>query len=356
MVKKLIGVFLFSIPLLLTAQVSLTIQLPPAGMIQKDQLWNLVLMNNSNASLDITVLLNLRDAVTGQPVLSGGSRSITLAKGVKTLNVKDVQPVQYNFGTSGFNSNYLPLGAYIACYTLTKANYDAIETIAYECVNININPLSPPLLNTPADKSILQTPYPQFSWTPPTPPQMFDNLNYEITVAEIQEGQSPADAVRYNTPTYVKTNSKQPFETYPSSYSKLDTGKTYAWQVIARNGFNYAATTEVWTFGFSKDSAKLQNTGTSYILLKSNRDEAGVNYIEGNNLFIKYYSFDKAQETTVRFLNMQGRVIRLQKQKLIYGDNFIRFALNRQFKQGQVYRIEITDQQNKIHTATFSIK
>src|SRR6185295_7309435 len=111
---------------------------------------------------------------------------------------------------------------------------------------INIAPLSPPVLNSPADRSILQTPYPQFTWMPPTPVQMFDNLNYEITVSEILEGQSPMDAIRYNTPVYAKTNGQQTFETYPSTYSKLDTTKTYAWQVVARSGLNYAAATEIW--------------------------------------------------------------------------------------------------------------
>jgi hypothetical protein len=185
---------------------------------------------------------------------------------------------------------------------------------------------------------------------------MFDNLNYEITVAEILDGQSPADAVRYNTPVYTRTNSKQAFEIYPSTYAKLDTAKTYAWQVIARDGLNYAAATEVWTFGFQKDSATIKNTSSSYILLKGNGDEGGVYYIDGSNLLVKYYSFDKAHETTVKFSNAKGQLIKQQKQKLIYGDNFIRFELNRQFQEGQVYRIEVVDLQNHIHAASFSIK
>lgn len=356
MIKNFISILLINIPLSLLAQVNISIQLPPAGMIQKDQLWNLVLVNNSNASIEITVLLDLKYVVTGQTVLSGSSRKVTLIKGAKMLSVQDVQPVQYNYGLSGLNSSFLPLGAYIACYTLKKSTLDAIETIASECVNLNINPLSPPLLNTPADKSILQTSYPQFSWTPPAPLQMFDDLNYEITVAEVKGEQSPADAIRYNTPVYSKTNSKQPFENYPSTYSKLDTGKTYAWQVTARNGLNYSSTTEVWTFSFLKDSAKVQNTSSSYILLKGNADEAGVNYIEGNHLLIKYYSFDKEHETKVRFVNTEGRIIKQQKQKIIYGDNFIGFDLKREFQQGQVYRVEITDQKNQIHKAGFIIK
>ena len=356
MIKKLIAFVLSFIPMLLYAQVIVNAQLPPAGMIQKDQLWNLVLINNSKDVQDASVSLNLQDAITGQTVLSAGTRNIILGKGIRVVTIRDIQPVQYNYLSIDLSGNYIPIGSYIACYRVIKKGSKGDEPLADECVRVNISPLSPPLLNTPADKSVLQNTLPQFSWIPPSPLDMFDNLNYEIRIAEVQAGQSPADAILHNTPVYVKTNSKVPFESYPSGYSKLDTGKTYAWQVTARNGLSYAAATEVWTFSFQKDSAKIQNVGSSYILLKRDRDEGGVNYIEGNKLFIKYYSFDKEHEIKARFLNARGKIIKEQKQKIIYGDNFISFELNRHFQRGQVYRIEITDQQNQINTASFSIK
>ena len=70
---------------------------------------------------------------------------------------------------------------------------------------------------------------------------------------------------------------------------------------------------------------------------------------------LKYYSFDKAHETTVQFFNAKGQLLRKQKQKLIYGDNFIRFELNHQFQEGQIYRIEVADLENRLHAASFSI-
>ena len=181
------------IPLLVEGQVTVSVQLPPAGMIQKDQLWNLVLVNNGNETLEISVSLNLQDAVTGQTVLSAGSRSFTIGKGVKMLNPLDVQPVQYNYLAAEFTSNYIPLGSYVACYRILKNIVEGAKPIADECVRLNINPLSPPLLNTPFDKSVVQTVYPQFSWLPPSPAEMFSNLNYDIAVTEVLQGQSPAD-------------------------------------------------------------------------------------------------------------------------------------------------------------------
>jgi hypothetical protein len=299
--------------------------------------------------------LNLKDAVTGQSVLSAGTRALQLTKGVKVLTLPDIQPVQYNYGASAVG-NFLPLGSYIACYTVNRYGHELMDAIATECARINITPLSPPLLNTPSNKSVLQTPAPQFSWTPPAPMDMFDNLSYEVSVAEVLEGQSATEAVLYNTPVYTSANVKAPYENYPSTYSRLQAGKTYAWQVTARNGENYATATETWTFSVAADSTKTDAVSTSYIAISKNPAEQGMHYITGNELNIKYYSFDKTHESVVRFLSADKKLIREVKQTIIYGDNFLSFKLNHLFNNGKVYFIEITDQQKSSYTISFSIK
>lgn len=355
MKMKFIMLLAFSIPAILRAQVTINIVQVPAGMIKKDQLWNLVLTNNTNTTYDVTILLNLKDAVTGQSVLSAGTRSMQLSKGVKVLGLQDVQPVQYNYGAAAVG-NFLPLGSYIACYTVNRYNHELMEAIGTECVRINIMPLSPPLLNIPSNKSVLQTPVPQFSWTPPAPIDMFDNLSYDISVAEVLEEQSATEAIMYNTPVYVSSNVKAPYVNYPSTYARLQPGKTYAWRVTARNGDNYATATEAWTFTIAADSTKINPVSLSYIAVSKNPAEQGVHYITGNELYIKYYSFDKTHESVVRFLNAEKKLIQEVKQTIIYGDNFLKFKLNHLYHSDKVYFIEIADQQKNINTASFSIK
>ena len=356
MKMKFISILALSIPLLLHAQITINIVQPPAGMIKKDQLWNLVLTNNSNTVSDVTILMNLKDAVTGQSVLSAGTRSILLGKGVKVLTLQDIQPVQYNYGASNAAGNFLPLGSYIACYTINRYNHELMETIATECARINISPLSPPLLNTPANKSVLQTPAPQLTWIPPAPMDMFDNLSYDISVAEVLQGQSAAEAIMYNTPVYTSAHIKAPYENYPAAYSKLQAGKTYAWQVTVRNGENYAAATEAWTFSIAADSTKKDVVNTSFISIGRNANESGTHTVTTGELGIKYYSFDKTHESVVRFLSADKKVIQEIKQTIIYGDNYLNFKLNHLYHHGQVYFIEITDQQNNVYTTSFSIK
>jgi hypothetical protein len=81
-----------------------------------------------------------------------------------------------------------------------------------------------------------------------------------------------------------------------------------------------------------------------------------MHYITGNELRIKYYSFDKNHETVVRFLSADKKLIRELKQTIIYGDNFLNFKLNHLFQNGKVYFIEITDLQKSSYTTSFSIK
>ena len=344
-----------SMSLSLQAQVTINIVQPPAGMITKDQLWNLVLTNNSNTVSEVSILLNLKDAVTGQSVLSAGTRSLLLNKGIKMLAIQDIQPVQYNYGANDLAGKFLPLGAYIACYTVSRYEQEAMQTLATECARINIVPVSPPLLNTPANKSVLQTPAPQLTWIPPAPLDMFDNLNYSVSVAEVMEGQSPREAIAYNTPVYTTAHVKAPYENYPSSYSKLQPGKTYAWQVTARNGASYAATTEVWTFSLATDTTKIETVNASYILLDK-ENAGGVHTVKDKELKIKYYSFDKTHTTQVRFLDPDGKLVQEVKQAISYGDNYFGFKLNHAFRANRIYLIEITDLQENKHTASFSIQ
>lgn len=356
MIKKAISLFALCIPLILQSQITVSVQLPPAGLVQKDQLWNLVLSNNGTSTEEITIFLNLRDALTGESVLSAGTRSVSIAKSVKLIGINDVRPVQYHYGLSGFNNTYLPLGSYIACYTIARGFGEQGQKLGEECVRINVSPLSPPLLNSPLNKAVVNMVYPQFSWVPPAPLDMFDNLNYDVAVAEVFEGQSPAEAILYNTPVYSRAYLKTPYENYPSTFSRLQAGKTYAWQVTAKNNLNYSASTDVWTFTIAADSAKTSLTSATYVLLKQNNEQAGINYIPGNNLFVKYYCYDKEHETTVRLLNAGRKVVQEIKQKVIYGDNFLHFTLNDRFQSKQIYFIEITDLQNNKLTASFTIQ
>jgi len=275
--KKIFGILLMALPLLGEAQVNINIQMPPAGLMQKEQLWNFVLVNNGTDVLDVSLQLNLQDGATGQLVLTASTGNLLLSKGVKMIKASDVQPISYTYNLPDFARSYLPMGTYIACYQVINSGARKETPIAEDCIRFSVDPLSPPLLTSPADKSTIETSYPQFTWMPPSPFDMFTSLNYDLLVTEVLEGQSSSEAIQYNTPVYEKSNLTQPYEPYASSFTKLDTGKVYAWQVVAKNGLNYAAKTEIWTFKIAPPSwIKQLIEQTPYIKMKRDNPEKGI--------------------------------------------------------------------------------
>ena len=356
MIWKLLSLFFLSLGLKAGAQLTINVQLPPAGLVQRDQLWNVVAVNNTNATIDGALTLSLQETATGRTVLSANSGNVMLPRGVKVLTPQDVQPVQYNYLSSGIGAGYLPIGNYTACYRLSRVSGDVIETIAEECVPLRISPLSPPLLNTPADTSELPTRYPQFSWIPPTPVEMFLDLNYRISVAEVLPGQTPAQALLGNVPVYATDHLSSLSASYPSSYTQLTPGKRYAWQVQAFNGSEAVANTEVWSFRVRNDSASqvLPPTQAYIKLTESDGDE--VNILTSRELLVTYYSYDRPFNATVRFFDDSGQEVQVVQQALNYGDNYIQFHLGSAFRRGKVYSLLLTDRRGNNHKLSFSTK
>ncbi len=356
MMKRILLFILACLPVCVKAQLTLSVQLPPGGLIQKDQLWNLVAMNNGSSGIDVVLLLSLQDVSTGQTVLTGSTRSVNLPRGVRNIRVQDLQPVQYTYSAGFSNENYIPLGSYTACYTISRVLAESQEPVATECVRINIVPLSPPLLNTPANNAIVPTPYPQFSWIPPAPTNMFSDLSYDLSVVEILEGQSPAEAIISNSPVYSRSFLNVSHENYATSYSPLEKNKTYAWQVTAKNGMNYASTTDVWTFKLGADSAKTTLADKNFIEVKFDGREGSLHYLKSSALRIKIHSYQGKYNGVFLFTDAAGTVIKRMERYMSYGDNFFVFELDRNFQKNTLYRISVTDQQKKTSGISFIIQ
>lgn len=356
MLKKIIIIVICALPLFTKAQVTINAQLPPGGFVQKEQLWNIILVNNNADVLDVSIQLNLQDAFTGEVVLTAITGNIILAKGVKLLKAGDVQPISYNYTQSDLFRNYLPMGGYIACYRIINNKGRKDAPLTEECIRVNIDPLSPPMLNSPADKEEIATPYPQFSWMPPTPFEMFSNLNYDILITEVLQGQSPTEAIQYNTPIYTKGNIVQPYESYAGSFTKLDAGKIYAWQVIARNGMNYSAKTEVWTFTIGKNKIEKRDISNSYVSLKNSGDDQNIYYLKDDKLSIRFYSFEKDFTAKIKILTTDLKIVDEINQKILYGDNFFNLKTGQKVKDKQLYLIELLGKDGIKHTALFSLK
>jgi hypothetical protein len=356
MKKTIVVILLFLIGYRSEAQITVQPLLPSQGLFQKEQLWNILAINSSSYPQQCYVVLSLQDRQSGREIMSATSTSFTLEKGSKQLNEANLTPIQYtDFAFD--DKSFLPVGSYMACFKLIGAGHESGQ-FSESCVPFDVAPLSPPMLILPADSSVLQTAPSQFTWQPPAPLTMFQQLHYEILIAEIAAGQRPEEAVELNTPLYIDLNVPTSFMNYSGAYPSFEQGKWYAWQVVAQDGGSYAAKTPVWDFKVSQpDVPAVVPLSTNYIILSNEKSMSeGINILSDNTAHIKYYSFDKDHSGTMNFIGPDGKILESTTIQLAYGDNYLTYKLGNKFKKGTTYSIQITDNKKNKNIAFFLIK
>lgn len=339
-----------------SAQMVITPQIPPQGLIQKKQLWNILLINQTGAARQVQIKLSLTDGLTGQQLLLGSGRSLILPPGVTQLREPDIAPIQYNYSGAYASLDRSPgdllmAGSYTACYTLIESNGKGYEApMAEECLTTEVEPLSPPQLISPADTSVVETNYPYFNWIPPAPATMFANLQYEIRIAELKKGQSSDEAIQRNTPIYIQRYLSTPYLLYPASYTKLERGKNYAWQVIAKNGNVYTQKTEAWSFKIKEDSAAIIIDNGMYAKLRRGFDAQS--YICRGNMHFAYQNESGDTAATVSIYTIQGdtkHIADTRKVTLRQGQNFVDLKIGNygKYQHAQVYILELQNSRNE---------
>ncbi|HEU4553605.1 MAG TPA: hypothetical protein VFS25_12245 [Chitinophaga sp.] len=332
------------------AQVSMTVQLPPAGVMQKSQLWNMLLVSASGAPVNVKIMLRLSDAQTNQPLLTGISRTITLYKGAKQIRAEDAGPVQYEYLSTAVDSDVnglLATGNYQACYSVATTGHEG-ALLAEDCIPFAVEPVSPPLLNTPANGSVLETMQPQFSWLPPAPLNIFKDLNYDMVLVEVRNGQSPAEAVQQNIPVFRSMHNRNIFVSYPSSALALDTGKNYAWTVTANNGPRYAAQTEVWTFRIKGMQNMQSVNANAYMQLKKEIDASVANSRGPLHFSYSNDANDKTVQYEIIPLQESGGAIQQGNLSLATGDNLLELRLREsRLEDGKTYLFRLLNSRHE---------
>jgi len=359
--KRLILYWLTLATMVSQAQISMTLQVPPAGVLVKNQLWNMLLVNSGNQNLSLRVSLVLLDEKTNQPVLTAVSAPVQLGRGARQFQAKDLGPIQYSYSGASFRGDQdpnglLPAGSYQACYTVqhtAKSGAPLIEN----CIQVNVDPLSPPLLNTPADEGSLYTFYPQFTWLPPTPPGLFNDLSYDLILVEVLPGQGKADAIQQNIPVYSAGFIKNLYMNYPSSYRSLDTAKLYAWRIVALNNGQATAMSDIWTFRVVADKALSLKKEEPYIDLRRGMDASIASAGDVLKLTYDNAAGDSVLLYTITSLEDPGNPqVQQGRTPLRYGRNYMQVPLQKNggFAQRKVYLFRIVNGRNETWTLKFT--
>ena len=356
--KKTIAFILFLlIGYLCMAQVTIQPFLPQTGLFQKSQLWNVLVVNSSSEDLfDCYLVLSLQDRESGAEILSATSGYFSLGKEAKQLNTAVLTPVQYTyFSFTGDKTNdFLPVGNYTACFKLIGGK--AGTELAEACVPIDVEPLSPPMLISPVDSSVLKASPTQFTWQPPAPFTMFQQLHYEVVIAEILPGQKPDEAIQLNAPFYMDLNVPGSFISYNGAYPSFEKGKWYAWQVVAQDGENYAAKTPVWDF--TVDTLAFENSiveQTPFVKMKEDEIEKGI--APNGILKLSYVNETTDSIATIRVIDIGSKNEHQFKMPVKRGENLIQYDLKKimTIQEGKVYEAQIINSRNEKWVLQFQV-
>jgi hypothetical protein len=331
------------------AQIAVNLQLPPSGLLQKSQLWNMAIVNGSGENITLQIELSIYDSRNGNRVLAATSRLIELKGGVKQLRMNDISPVQYQYMNPLYNidanqNGILPVGIFKVCYNFFRSSTKGSELMLEECRELEIAPISPPVLNLPEDTVVLKTKYPQFSWIPPAPLQSFKGLNYELRVVELQKGQNSSEAMQKNLPFAEKGNLKEAFFAYPSSLPAFAQSQLYAWQITAFDASGYTVKSEIWTFSIAPNAENKLKVTNAYVWLKRGEDPSV--FVSNGKLKFTYENLEGDSNVTFQIVNLSGKkeqIVRNGVLKISNGQNFIELSLEekRFWKENDSYRFEL---------------
>ncbi|MDQ2863616.1 MAG: hypothetical protein M3R50_08225 [Bacteroidota bacterium] len=339
-------------------QLTLQANIPPVGFIQKGQLWNILVVNNSAVSHNCKLNLSLKERNTGQDVLNATTGFFNISKGALQLSENILNPIQYNYisaGASAHLQGLLPVGAYTACYTLTEAS-EEVE-LAENCFEFDVEPLSPPLLAFPADSTQSEAQPLQFIWMPPTPAGMFSRLHYEILITGVNDNQKADEAIQQNIPFYNTGDIVNNTLSYSGNNLSFEKDKWYAWQIIARDDNSYAAKSEAWVFKVDSPSVeKIVLNDAPYLKMKKSGPEKGM--APNGILKLSYVNETTDSIATILITDLNGDKQSLQFKTPVHaGENLILYDVSKKLglKEGIIYKAQVTNSRKEVWAILFEI-
>jgi hypothetical protein len=351
--KKILFLAMTMAALQTKAQLLVNLQLPPNGVAQKSQLWNVTVTNTGTAVVSLHIELMLSDAFSSMQVLSAATQVISVAPGTMQLNNSVLQPIQYNVLSPAYiidasPNGLLPVGDFEVCYSFISHSLHNEEKIAEECRELIIEPLSPPQLVYPYDQSAIETKNPQLSWLPPMPVNLFANLKYDLDLVELFPNQSPADAIQQNPALFHQQGIPAANLLYPTNAPVLELSKLYAWRVIAKSNEVPVGQSETWVFSVKEFNRVDNPLQPEMAFAKLEREDGGGYAIFSNELKFDYLNenSDSAWNLSVYDLSTSDKrkvELVMDSIKLKPGQNLVtcKVSANSDFIDKHLYLLEI---------------
>lgn len=234
-------------------------QLKPSDMFAAD------LINADISTTKVYLIGSIYDKTKKQKVISATTFIIDLSQGITSLSESILKPSYTIHSILKSQYELLPFGNYEICLKVRLVN--GIEDIASSCQSIEVTPVSPPLLLSPENGSIIYEELPLFIWLPPMP-IIKEKVLYDFKLVEVLNNQTPIDAIQRNFAVFQKADIIGTSVQYPANSIKIDLGKKYSWKVVAKTEDNLLiGETEVWWFQKSDPNSEIPIKGVSIPLM-----------------------------------------------------------------------------------------
>jgi len=364
--KKFI-LLIFLTPVFAFSQVNINVQLPPAGLTLKSQLWSILATNASSNSVLVHFEMRLTDITRNVQVMNSTTAPVYLSTGNQFLHAGLMAPVQYNITDPSFQefaaNEFLPFGKFIACYVIMKHSGDGIEKIGEECEVVEVESLSPPQLVFPYHQEAIETKQPVFNWIAPSPAGLFNALNYDLELTEVYSYQTETDAVQQNIPLFRQSYISSVSFPYPAGAVSLEVDKKYAWRILAKNGDAVVGRSETWVFTVKDHVRKDSLIRTESPFAKLSKGGQPSYTLARNNLKFEYLNDTRDTSWNLRITDISDarhREVQLAMDsvKLVRGQNLVTVPLSTSgaFTNKHIYLLEVRNSRNELWQLKFEFR
>lgn len=219
---------------------------PPSGQMYVEDLWRVLLYNNSSEVFSVYLFVTIELAGAGL-LMDATTAVFLLPPGALILSSDELSPISTEFYDSSFETSVSLMGQFPdGTYTVTIYVYEeGGGLLGTGGFTQDVKNHTPPELQYPADNSEITEPMPLFTWFPSWPPGTAD---YRIRIVEVLHGQSPQSAIAANPAWFVQGDILSEELIYPVYAERFESGDVYAWQLEGFYEGNSVGKSEVWTF------------------------------------------------------------------------------------------------------------
>lgn len=336
----------------LSAQLNVILKPANPYRFQVEDTWNINVLSPIDA--EVTISASIQKKGMGN-VLSLVSNNVVLKTGMNSFSKMLLSASVVEFFNPDIRTWYdanqaLPSGNYSICYMVrcVEPSCGGGGTLGSDqsfCFNFSVENPTPLLLNSPADRAIIEDVTPLLTWIPPSP--VSSQVTYLLRLVKIQEGQGKQDAISRNIPILETGGIQNVILQYPMDMPPLVKGEKYAWEVYAELFGEKIARSEVWEFEIGKDTIKKKEDPFNYIKIR--QVNPGSMVTVENMLRLDYHeTLEKETELFLEILSAEGKVKGTVTQPIVYGENLLNIPLSGMgLKPGEIYTVRITNKKRE---------